>query len=297
MSGATLDYGFGTKNHWRRTVWNALLRRLNGRHRNEVIIYLAGAEDLDRAVAMSKGVPGYNLLAVERDNSAFARLRRAGVPAIHGDLFDVLLAWPDHYPVCAIHADYCCGLEWGNIGISDFLARPAFIGAVMSINMQRGRDPFSNSIRQLIEASGLLPSAADHKHRGWQLLAFNAIEELNQAVRGTAAKENANLHAKGAKESRGEWLRIGPELEPVLNRMINMRRPEYLSYKSATGVVMDTVIFNHIFKTFKDKGEPLPQEFLSAHFSELAEVEIPKNPALRRSISAQLAWRTMRSTA
>jgi hypothetical protein len=56
-TGATRDYDVGPKNHWRRTIWNEILRRTAGQEKEKLILFLAGPQDLDRNVALQKGVP------------------------------------------------------------------------------------------------------------------------------------------------------------------------------------------------------------------------------------------------
>jgi hypothetical protein len=64
-TGATRDYDVGPKNHWRRTIWNEILRRTAGQEKEKLILYLAGPQDLDRKVALQKGVPDQNLVAID----------------------------------------------------------------------------------------------------------------------------------------------------------------------------------------------------------------------------------------
>jgi hypothetical protein len=65
VTGATRDYDVGRKNHWRRTIWNEILRRTAGQEKQNVVLYLAGPQDLDRTVALQKGVPDQNLVAID----------------------------------------------------------------------------------------------------------------------------------------------------------------------------------------------------------------------------------------
>ena len=45
-TGATRDYDVGPKNHWRRTIWNEILRRTAGQEKEKLILYLAGPQIL-----------------------------------------------------------------------------------------------------------------------------------------------------------------------------------------------------------------------------------------------------------
>lgn len=289
-AGASLNYDFDTKNHWRRTVWNALLRRLNRRHKREIVIYLAGVEDLDRTVALEKGVPWHNLIAVEKDKTAFDRLRAAGVPVIRGDLLDVLREWPDNKPVCAIHADYCCGLEFENINLYNMLERPALRRAVMCVNLQRGRDPWSNDIRTIIDKSGAQQFATESKHRGWQFLAYHAVDTLSSFYTGATIKDDSNFVDK-AKDAKPRVMAINPQSGQFVHDLVMQgMRAQFLSYLSSKGNKMDTAVFEHPIRMLLDDGLHCEE----AWQAEMAEANCPKDVDLRRRISAQLAWRTMR---
>lgn len=65
IRGSQKNYSFGSKNHWRRTIWNEVLRRTQGRERDGYVLYLAGANNLDHAVAIEKRVPEHNLVAID----------------------------------------------------------------------------------------------------------------------------------------------------------------------------------------------------------------------------------------
>lgn len=156
MRGATRDYKNGPKNNWRRTFWNDILRRTNGREQSEFIIYLVGSRDLDRVIAVEKGVPTQNLVAVDRSitNIAAARLQR--VPAVQADAIDLLWSWPRDHRVCAVLLDFTSGLEFDNVGVFDALQRPPFAAATVMVNFQRGRDEYSNGLRAGLDLTGLI---------------------------------------------------------------------------------------------------------------------------------------------
>jgi hypothetical protein len=75
-TGATRDYDVGPKNHWRRTIWNEILRRTAGQEKENLILYLAGPQDLDRKVALQKGVPDQNLVAIPKDTGGVYEQRQ-----------------------------------------------------------------------------------------------------------------------------------------------------------------------------------------------------------------------------
>jgi hypothetical protein len=146
--GSRLDYKFSSKNHWRRTIWNDVLRRTNGREKKEVILYLPGKDDLDRNVALSKGVPDNNLIAVEKNKENVKSLRKKGVNVIEGDLFSVVESWSSSKKICAILADICSGVEPSVLNIfSSISLRESARESVLMLNMQRGRDPRTSKLR------------------------------------------------------------------------------------------------------------------------------------------------------
>jgi hypothetical protein len=79
-TGATHDYDVGPKNNWRRTIWNEILRRTDGQEKEKLILYLAGPQDLDRKVALQKGVPDQNLVAIDVVMDNVTRVREEGAP-------------------------------------------------------------------------------------------------------------------------------------------------------------------------------------------------------------------------
>lgn len=46
------NYKFGTKNNWRRTIWNEIDSRLDKNEKDLIVLGLFGEQDLDRKIAM-----------------------------------------------------------------------------------------------------------------------------------------------------------------------------------------------------------------------------------------------------
>lgn len=161
-----MNYKFGTKNNWRRWAWNRLAERVkNGG--DSLVLFMPSADALDIDVALSKGFARRNLIAVERDESTLAALRRKNIPTINGDILDVLVTWPMSPRVGVVFLDFCCGLEKRVIEIitAAQLFR-AFIESAWCVNLLRGRDATSSIHRSL--AAELLTEcgAQTTKHRG-----------------------------------------------------------------------------------------------------------------------------------
>lgn len=169
------------KTYWRNYVWNALHRRV-GHRPSSTIIYLVGPEDLDRATAMAKGFRNENLIAVDLNQDYVYNVRKNGGLAVQGNICSVLAHWPSNWPLNGIVLDFKGGLNnsVNEVLISLFTCQAIQYGRTqVCINLQRGRDPESNPIRQGIDKiiskyearKGLLPDGAwdiliDKLHRG-----------------------------------------------------------------------------------------------------------------------------------
>lgn len=202
-----MDYGSPSKQTWRGWIWNRVTERIPKLERRDAtILYLVGPSDLDREAALKKGYSNRNLIAVDIDQECVDRVRKAGNLAIQGRLEDILVAWPEDWPIAGILADFTCGLDKTLIAFQSSLlvCRAIKYGhTVVGVNLQRGRDPASNPMRQglreAIEAmelnigkhwrspglwkDGILNTLLDGKHRGKQLIsnfmfhAWNSVQD------------------------------------------------------------------------------------------------------------------------
>jgi len=109
MSGAVMNYDFGPKRNWRRWVWNRIAERVENT-RTSTVLYLAGAQDFDRAVALRHGFAPNNLIAAERHAPTLGNLRSSGVLAVDGEFKDVLNSLIASRPVHVVYGDFCNGL-------------------------------------------------------------------------------------------------------------------------------------------------------------------------------------------
>lgn len=284
-AGSIKNYKSGPKNNWRRTVWNEVLRRTNGREQEQPILYLAGPQDLDREIAVEKGVPTQNMIAIDFSTQNVGAVRDKGLPALKGDVADVLGSWPESRPVCAVMLDFCCGLTMQAVDVFELFERRPLRDSVVMVNLMRGRDQWSNRIREWCGGDGttnflpwmacyaygpLGPPGADclsDKHRGLQFIAFHAID----------------------------WVRVGSsaafvdEIDiPTCADAFKRLRPHFFSYKSGA-LSFDSVIFEHYAR-----GLDLPAE---AEREVLANRRSNYNPDVARRISATLAVRTARMRA
>jgi hypothetical protein len=308
LVGASRNYKVGPKNNWRRTVWNEILRRTNGREQTEIILYLAGPQDLDRAIAVEKGVPTQNMVAIDIDCDNVASVRQQRLPVLSSDVFAVLRAWPKSQPVCAVILDFCSGLTLQGLDVYDVFERPPLRNAVVMVNFMRGRDAFTNAIRAMLtDEAQEWPMPPCHmiggentfhlseKHRALQFLTLHAIEtwqvlvthfEWNGALNCLGIGLAEDVCARYSQEQQDEYLQSMWFI--FANRIFDAMRPTFFSYKSGP-LTFDSAVFQHIARNL-DKAPLAVQRILN---KEAAEKFVP-DPAITRKISAMLAVRTMR---
>lgn len=178
------SYKVGTKNNWRRWCWGKVDDHVEDKQLS-TILYLAGPDDLDREVALSKGFHPRCLIGVDAEDDHVRAVRRGdpyngpGV-AVGDDLSALIAAWPEDWHIDAILADYCAGLGRSPDALLNACAASAAVDTdtLLVCNLQRGRDPYSNKLRkalyETVEAEGY-DMHADYlegvpvKHRGLQM--------------------------------------------------------------------------------------------------------------------------------
>ena len=101
-------------------------------------------------------MPDQNLVAIDVVMDNVVRVREEGSPALKGDMIDLLWSWPEDRPVCAVLMDFCSGTEWGNGGAYDAFETKPLRNAAVMVNFMRGRDRWSNEIRENLDRAGLL---------------------------------------------------------------------------------------------------------------------------------------------
>jgi hypothetical protein len=311
-----MEYSFGQKNHWRRTIWNEILRRTKGREQREIILYLAGPDDLDRKVATSKGVPNHNLIAVETNKKTINILRSKGVNVIEGNIHDILCAWPylnQKHCICAINADFCCGMEEKTLDLYPCLGH-----ATLAINFQRGRDPYSNNIRSLhnhgdyqlydIETGIYYKDdkyVSNLKTIFWQTICSYHMETLNSYNENyDKLKKHRGLQYASyslnrlyrelvwSKHKLGEKVFM-EDISCELFNSLMTSKPRFYSYKSTKGVYMDSMVANtlHVHELLSWKKPtsdsfPFPKWIDDNHYARVKKSQ--------RKVSAALAIRTQR---
>ena len=309
--GSTKNYRFGSKNNWRRSVWNEVLRRTNGTEKKHPILYLAGPDDLDRSIAIEKGVPPHNLIAIDRDRSNVKSVRRNKGIAIEADVLDLLWSWPDTQTVAAVMLDFCCGFTRDVIGTYDAMARRPFFKAPLMINLMRGRDADTNSFRALLKQRNFTrlkfykaqsfsrPETSrlwfepDWKSRAHQFVAYHAIDSVSA------------LHGCGSASLTPEQLNSRQDYKVVTPYDVTSKddhTARYLLHYSAVLTSMNPVFFSYKSGALRfdsvvmNQGiECAPSEILSLHWSRMKELgKMHSETYARLRASAAAAVRTLR---
>lgn len=262
-NGANKNYDNGRKNNWRRWEWNRIVDFLVTPPREAVVLYLAGKDDLDRQIALSRGFRNDNLIAVDRDARIVNSLRASGSLAIKGDIFSAAIEWPLDKQVNVVIPDLCSGWD---LKTHTGLVACMIITApeVVSLNFLRGRD------KQVSHAKSCFP--VEEKHRGF--LAYGAaVSALAREI--------------GKKQECG--------FDFVKNALIDLSSLAENSYKSGSQV-FDSVVFRNplaFLSIEKIGGFPGFKEKLGAWRSELRSRLKPLN---RQSVAAVAAHHTMRNS-
>lgn len=273
-NGATMDYDFGQKRHWRRWVWNRIAER-TGSPREAICVYLPGATDLDRPLALERGFLSANLIGVERNDQALDQLRGSGVLTIDGDLFRAVEAVAYKRPVSVVFADLCCGLTvptWSWLSMAMNL--PNLQHATFIFNLLRGRDQQSGPIRELMSDEAFIG-----KHRGKMLLHW---------LLSTRAMKHAEVMV-----ANGGWPDIDMErVDKGYAKMLSTSNAAFNSYRSTAGnQVFDTVVFKNPMTIVDYSQVQLDVHSLYKKHGRITE---PAFVQAKRSAAAIMAHRTRR---
>lgn len=262
------NYNFEDKNKWRVMAWAriaARLKSINIHPQEALVLYLSGEQDLDRKHALRKGFLWNNLICVDVSKEKVKKLRDDGKIAIHGDINSVLCNWTHKHKPSVIYADFCTGLDRISFNLISGLMN--LESAVVLMNLQRGRDSYSNCIRNILnDESSFIGETAKHyfgldidpNHRGRQFFAQMYI-----------------LGILGKQIGRDEY-------EKLAYKIINNHQPSFLSYKG-NRVTMDTAIFTNVHAKTETTD-------LEGRFKDMSNIR-----KLRSQISACMAHRTVLS--
>lgn len=310
-----MDYNFSQKRHWRRSLWNCISDRIPVKPSQALVLYLAGAKDEDRAIALQKGFSQHNLIAIERDEQSAAELKRRGVLTLVGDAFEHVHAWRPDRHIDVLVLDLCCGLT-GPVSdaVLDMLTHPHLQGSVIAINLLRGRDQSGNEVRDI---AGRLMSKSIEGDKFEAMAARLGIvptDELRQRVANVLMSSGSKNRAEvllatirwwwsgmvgtamgiWEQQSNGAFHRVREptnkeqiEVYARLGRIVSGSRSQVLTYRSVKHQTFDTLIFINSLGA----GAVLTDD-KAAHLDAR-----PGSAEIRRKHAAVLAHRTRRMAA
>lgn len=285
MSGEAMNYKFGQKNHWRRTIWNAISDRLQVPAKDAVVLYLGGKTDLDRQIALSKGFRPENMLFIDRSKKVVDGQRGAGHLAIAADFFQAVHSLPRSLEASVVFGDFCSGMSPDTLDkVCGSLWLKNTHAAVFAFNFLRGRDPswcqWSNAARDLWGS----PSGGT-KHRGRQLIDWVLLTLTLQThpwFEYDDRNDGWGFSSKAPRQFKTGQLGevIGRYVKPITQVM----RPQIFDYRSVSRQTFDSVVFVNPVKLYAAK--------LLADVWRDPPVDVA--PGTRSRLAAVAAHRTMR---
>lgn len=290
-----MDYKYGSKNHWRRTIWNRIVERLNVPPSEALVVYLGGEMDLDRKIAREKGFRDENLILVDNDEKVVTAVRKRGHLAIHGDFLKVIQYWPHRRPIDVCFGDFCCGLnqEYTDSVTFKFLISSAIFNSVCAFNFLRGRDPNTNDLRSEINSVFKRSNSvlSNQKHRGVFLFSLLLIKvcqlahgdiRISREQNGRVVAELRDLQLLSEEEKLKRLLFC----KEIISSLKNKVRAEFFDYRSTKFQIFDSVVYVHPLRG--KAGEEVK------HQLDGIIIPGPEGKKIRRSIAAILAHRTRR---
>jgi hypothetical protein len=234
-TGRDKNYKHGRKNQWRRWAWKEIAKRVDSQ-KTAKVLYLAGRDDLDRAVAVANGFMPENLYAVDKDIKVVEGLKKKGCLALCGDFIEIAIAGRNFFDV--FYADFCCG--W-NDTIEEICALAILSNKeqIVMCNMQRGRDKVNDVKR-------FLGTPEDEKNRARLLVNNIILKTGNLYAKFWGASEMERILADliGSKNIK---LSVTQE-DKLISNYIKLTiyynlNPAFRTYQG-NRVYMDSVVFN-----------------------------------------------------
>jgi hypothetical protein len=202
--------------------------------------------------------------------------------------------------------DFCSGIEWGNGSVYDAFETKPLRNAVIMVNFMRGRDRWSNQIRENLERAGLLKPLwrsidggepelviEDTTNRAFQFLMFHAWELFCITTTGEGRRPGprGTLAAVIFPEPSDEAAHN--EFNAAVGLILGTMRPRFFSYRSGN-LVFDSAVFQSHSRGL-DKAPGQMEAAKARAEAEIAEnVALNRPPELVRKIAATLAVRTRR---
>lgn len=197
-------------------MWNIIRDRVPVHPRDAVVLYLAGEQDLDRPIALSKGFSSHNLIAVEREPDILELLRSRGVLTVFGELEPVIGSWPESVGISCVFGDFMCGLTVGveNCAMAATASPAVLKNAQLVFNMLRGRERDNQWTwaERIAREAGMNSNGPHCMHRGKQLVATFLVESATALTK----KETPSIE----------------ELAVALDKIYAIFKPTFSSYPS-----------------------------------------------------------------
>lgn len=257
-------YGNDVKARWRHELWRNAARHadLDG-----WVITLAGKKFSDRKVAPKYGFDASKIVGVDVDEEVEDHNNTFGRTVIAEPLSAVAACWSSKRPVAVINADYCgniCAPDIGRLFVC-WLSNRAFIGSLMCLTVSVGRE--GGIYKKLLGG-------------------FAARFDLKDTTQLNRASVMAYSCITSCLAPAG-WIVGDPHSDACDDWFINnsLWTHKYRAHQMR----MDTCIVRH-------PGAAIaPIDFVgSAKNLELALSEFGDPLSIKRTVSAKLAWHTMR---
>jgi hypothetical protein len=201
--------------------------------------------------------------------------------------------------------DFCSGIEWGNGGAYDAFETKPLRNAAIMINFMRGRDRWSNEIRENLDRAGLLKPlwrttlpenepelvVEDTTNRAFQFLMFHAWDL-------SCVMETGEARVPGQRGTRGEMLipddeQTVKEFNAEIGLILGMMKPRFFSYRSGQ-LVFDSAVFQSHARGLDRAPAHLHEIKKKAEMAIAQNIAKMRSPELARAIAATLAVRTRR---
>jgi hypothetical protein len=284
MGGEDFDYDFGAKRHWRRWVWNRIRERLGVEVSQAMALYLSGAEDYDRQIAIDRGFSDVNLISIEKSGKVAVKVRKEKkILCVRGDAFRILNGWPPTKRVDVLHLDLCGGLyKRMLLEILGLVMLEPLFGAVLSFNLMCGMEGTGGDLRDAWAEERRVSKAP---HRG--MIVYSEFATWAFALTRGRVIRAASGEFVMKSLSPEEELNYRRDFDATKRAMVEVMRPVVNSYMSTSGQRFDSVVFVNPLRI-------IPEGYFDnveyrASMSKTDEVK-----KARRAIAPIFAHRTMR---
>lgn len=211
-------------------------KKKGGPHRSKQTVFYLAEQNIDGYLLEKRGFKRCNLIPCNKNKRVVERLRSDGWNAHCGDFSLAIALWPESWPLDYIIADFTCGFELSGLQFMASLVRSKAVhkGTLITLNLMRGRDAFSNPYRESLRQQGC-EDLRLLKNRAQQWLNFYMQECIEYQLRMSCKKMNT------------------PYLDGMIQCVFDeMNTPESTilrrewSYRNDKGLWFDTVIFSPI---------------------------------------------------